>query len=378
MVVSVKDTLKLAGISIVCFCAVFVCTFFLNYYLDVISLKDLVSAEMRPLYDAQIATAKFTTAITGGVLGLIAAIMLVFYIKLYIDGHAKQIGIIKAMGYPNGRIAAGFAVFGLCVFVGCTAGFCAGWGAMPFIYKELTIAGMPEITINFHYGLLFALVFAPSAAFAALSCLYAYFAMRVPVMILIKGKSKKIVKESKKIEKPRPFMLQNCLSTLASKKSLAFFVAFSCFCFSAMVQMGLAMEETATATMGYMILGIGVVLAVVSAVMAVTSLINGNVKNVSVMKAMGFSLKECVLTVLGGYIPFATLGFALGTAYQYGLLQLMINVIFKNVGEVPVYSFSLSAFFKTLAAFIVAYAALIAVYVLKINKIPVKEVMLEN
>ncbi len=55
MVVSVKDTLKLAGISIVCFCAVFVCTFFLNYYLDVIPLKDLVSAETRPLYDAQIA-----------------------------------------------------------------------------------------------------------------------------------------------------------------------------------------------------------------------------------------------------------------------------------------------------------------------------------
>lgn len=116
----------------------------------------------------------------------------------------------------------------------------------------------------------------------------------------------------------------------------------------------------------------------VSAVMAVTSLINGNVKNVSVMKAMGFSLKECVLTVLAGYVPFAVLGFALGTAYQYGLLQLMINVIFKNVGEVPAYSFSLSAFFITLAAFIVAYAALIAVYVLKINKIPVKEVMLEN
>lgn len=378
MIVSVKDTLKLAGISIVCFCAVFVCTFFLNYYLDIIPLKDSVAAEIKPLYDAQVATAQFTTAITGGVLVIIAAVMLVFYIKLYIDGHSKQLGIIKAMGYSNGKIALRFAVFGLSALVGCAAGFGAGWAIMPSIYKQLTIDGMPAVTINFHYGLLLALVVAPSVAFALLSCLYAYIAMRVPVMQLIRGKSEKIRKVKEKREKDRPFLLQTCLSTLGAKKSLAFFVAFACFCFSAMVQMGLSMEKLTTQTMGYMILAIGVVLAVVSMFMAVTSLINGNVKNISIMKSMGYSLKERALTVLGGYIPFAIIGFALGTVYQYGLLQLMINVIFANVEGVPEYSFNVPVFFITFAVFVAAYAAVMAFYILKINRISVKEVMLEN
>ena len=38
MLVSLKDSLKLIGISVISFCAVFVCTFFLNFYLDAKSL----------------------------------------------------------------------------------------------------------------------------------------------------------------------------------------------------------------------------------------------------------------------------------------------------------------------------------------------------
>lgn len=378
MIISVKDIFKLFGISVVCFCAVFVCTFFLNYYLDVVPLGNDITAEMQPLYDAQLNTAKFTTAITGGVLVLVAAVMLIFYIKLYIDGHGKQLGIIKAMGYSDGKISLGFAVFGLSVFIGCAAGFCAGWAAMPFIYDQLTIDGMPTVEITFHTGLLFALVLAPSLVFTGLSCLYAYFSVRVPVMQLIKGKSPKIKNTQKKREKMRPFLLQTCLSTLGAKKSLAFFVAFSCFCFSAMVQMGLSMEDLTTQTMGYMILVIGVVLATVSMFMAITSLVNGNIKNISVMKAFGYSLKERAISLLAGYVPFSAIGFALGTVYQYGLLKLMVNVIFADVAEIPEYSFNVPVFFITLAVFLVSYTAVTAVYILQINKISVKEVMLEN
>ena len=56
----------------------------------------------------------------------------------------------------------------------------------------------------------------------------------------------------------------------------------------------------------------------------------------------------------------------------------MINVIFKNVGEVPDYNFNVTAFFITLAAFIASYTAICAIYVAKLNKVSVKEIMLEN
>lgn len=379
MIISVKDSLKLFGISIVCFCAVFVCTFFLNYYLDILPLKESVSAETMPLYEAQLATAKMTCGITGGFLSVIAIIMLLFYIKLYIDNHRKAIGIFKAMGYSNFKIAKSFLIFGCSVFMGCALGFVIGWAFMPLIYKSLTIEGLPDINASFHVSLLVFLVLIPTMIFTLVAFLYASFSLRMPVMSLIKGEQNKVksVKSSHQ-DKNRPFLKEMCISTLKSKKMLAFFVAFSCFCFSAMVQMGLSMEDLDTTTMGIMILVIGLVLAFVSMLMAMTLLIKNNTKNIAMMKTMGFSKKDCFMSIFLGYIPFAILGFAVGTVYQYGLLYFMVNSIFKDVENMPEYNFHVPIFFITLLLFIVCYAVAFIICLHKASKVSVKEIMLEN
>lgn len=379
MIVSFKDSLKLIGISIVCFCAVFVCTFFLNYYIDILPLKDSVSAELLPLYTAQLATAKMTCGITGGFLSVIAIIMLFFYIKLYIDNHHRTIGTFKAMGYSNFKIAKSFILFGLSVFIGCALGFAIGWACMPMIYESLTIDGLPVISASFHIILLICLVFVPTIVFTLIAFLYALFSLRKPTLELIKGETVKVknVKPSRKY-KDRPFLKEMQMSTIKSKKMLAFFVAFSCFCFSAMVQMGLSMEDLVSGTMGMLIFAIGLVLAFVSMLMAMTSLVKSNAKNIAVMKAMGFSKKECFVSIFLGYIPFAVLGFVIGTAYQFGLLYLMVNLIFKNVGEVPEYNFNVPVFFIALITFVVCYAIVFAIYLHKANKTSVKEIMLES
>ncbi|MDE6104771.1 MAG: FtsX-like permease family protein, partial [Clostridia bacterium] len=260
MVVSFKDSLKLIGILVVSFCAVFVCTFFLNFYLDAVKIENLITEQTRALYDAQLATAKFTCAISGGFLAAIAVVMLVFYIKLYIDSHLKQIGILKAMGYSNGKIASKFWVFGFSVFVGVVLGFAAGFAAMPMIYKSLTIDGLPHIEIGFHIVLPIVLIAVPTIVFSAISCGYAYFALRRRVSSMLRGELRSKPEKSKKIKadnKERPFLVEMGFKTLGGKKSLAFFVAFACFCYSAMVQMGCSMEDLSTETMGIMILVIG-------------------------------------------------------------------------------------------------------------------------
>lgn len=159
---------------------------------------------------------------------------------------------------------------------------------------------------------------------------------------------------------------------------LAFFVAFSCFCFSAMVQMGLSMEDLTTGTMGMMILAIGLVLAFLSILMAMTSLVKNNTKNIAVMKAMGFSKKECFMSIFLGYIPFAVVGFTVGTLYQYGLLYFMVNLIFKDVADVPAYNFNVPVFFLTLLLFLVGYTVVFAIFLRKANKVSIKEIMLEG
>lgn len=379
MLIGFKDGFKLIGVSVVVFCAVFVCTFMLSFYIDVQQLEGVINdPQSRGLYEAQLSTAKITSVISGGVLMLIAVVMLIFYIKLFVDGHAKQLGVIKAMGYSNGKIALKFHVFGFSVLLGCLIGFVGGYAAMPWIYKSMAIDGLPDIAINFHYELLLGLVIAPYAVFSAFACLYAYFALRSSVGELLRGKPDKFKIKAGGREKDRPFIIEMLFKTLGSKKSLAFFVAFSTFCFGAMVQMGWSMWDLSAESMGYIIITIGLVLAAVTMFMAVTTLINANGKNIAVMKAFGYSVKDCALSVLGGYAPFALLGFCVGTAYQFGLLQIMVNLVFADVEEVPEYEFNVPVFFITFALFIVVYSAVTAFYVFRLNKASVKEIMLEN
>ncbi len=378
MIVSIKDCFKLIGISIVCFCAVFVCTFFLNYYIDILPLKDSISSEIMPLYTAQLSTAKMTCSVTGGFLAVIVVIMMLFYIKLYIDNNCKTLGTFKAMGYSNYRIALSFLIFGASVLVGCSLGFGVGWAAMTSIYKDLTIDGLPDVTASFHPTLLICLVIIPTIVFSLIAYIYAFVVLRKPALLLMKGeltKTKKVKHSSK--SKDRPFLLEMCFATLNSKKSLAFFVAFSAFCFSAMVQMGASMEDLMAGTMGVLILGIGIVLAVVSMLMAMTSLVKNNTKNIALMKAMGYSKKECFVTIFLVYIVFLLIGFLIGTIYQYGLLTIMINSIFKDVENVPEYTFNVKVFFITLASFIVLYALTFVYYMFKANKSSIKEIMLD-
>ena len=38
MVISLKDSLKLIGVSVLCVCAVFLCKFLLSFYIDIFAL----------------------------------------------------------------------------------------------------------------------------------------------------------------------------------------------------------------------------------------------------------------------------------------------------------------------------------------------------
>ena len=50
MIVGIKDTAKLIGIMIIVCCAVFVCTLFLNYNIDIAAIRDKVVTENAMLY----------------------------------------------------------------------------------------------------------------------------------------------------------------------------------------------------------------------------------------------------------------------------------------------------------------------------------------
>ena len=196
-------------------------------------------------------------------------------------------------------------------------------------------------------------------------------------MDLLREKSEVKVKISKKEIKELPFLQDLKRITLKSKKILVFFVAFSAFCFSAMVQMSMSMKELASASFAFMIIGIGLILAFITLFLSLTSVVKGNTKTIAMMRVFGYELNSCCRAILGGYRLFAYIGFIIGTIYQYGLLKVMVTVVFADVGYVPEYNFNFNALMITLVAFIITYELIMRYYSFRIKKLPIKSVMLE-
>lgn len=382
MVVGIKDAAKLIGISIVSCCAVLVCTMFLNFNMDIVGIKDDIASEQAmAFYEAQVSTAKVVSAVSGGCLLITSLIMLIFYIKHYIDTHKKELGILKALGHSNMAIAKNFYVFGLSVLIGTALGFGGAFLLMPTFYalqNEDKI--LPEILINFHPPLFVYLVIAPTVVFAVLSVCFAHHALKKSVLSLLKDS----FRTSAKVHKTKPekdtggsFIDDLKKNTLKSKKSLVFFIIFASFCFSAMTQMSAAMKDLSSVMMGVMILMIGLVLACTTLFLAVTTVIKGNTKTIAMMRVFGYSQKECCRALLGGYRPLGYVGFAIGTVYQYALLRIMVDIVFKDIEDIPAYKFDLPVMLLSLAVFIIFYEIVMYVYSERIKKISIKEIMLE-
>ena len=226
--VRTRDLIKFIGISIIACCAAFVCTLFLNYNIDLAGLKEFILTDAGiAIYNAQVLVGKVIAAVTGGALIIASVIMLVFLLKNYIDAHGKELGILKALGYSNIHIAKSFWVFGCSVFAGCTLGFILAFIYMPMFYKIQNTEGiLPDLTVKFHFSLVLLIVLAPTALFSILSVLYACFKLNSPVLDLLREKSEVKVKIQKKVTPDLPFLQDLKVTTLKSKKSLVFFVAF--------------------------------------------------------------------------------------------------------------------------------------------------------
>lgn len=378
MIVSIRDIFKMIGILIVSFCAVIVCAMFLNYYLDLVTVENLITNDIAKIfYDAQCSTSKVVSAVSGGCLLLTTVVLICFYIGHYIDTHQKQLGIMKALGYTGFSVAKNFWVFGLPVFAGTSLGYLGAHLLMPRLYELNNKDGyLPDITISFHPELCISMVIIPTVFFSLLAVGYSFLKLRVPALWLIREQSVRKVVTAKK-DTDMSFLRELEKSNVRQRKSLIFFITFAVFCFAAMMQMSSSMDELASRMMAVMIISIGIVLAVVTLFIATTSVIKANRKTITMMKVFGYSAKECQRAVLNGYRPWAYLGFVLGTIYQYTLLKIMVSVVFKDVEGVPDYNFDVPVMLITLAAFLVLYETIMFAYTKQMEKLSVKEIMLD-
>lgn len=379
MIIGIKDEIKLIGISIIACCAVFVCTLFLNYNIDLATIEDKILTEAGiAMYNAQVSMGKVTVTVTGGCLVITSVIMLFFYVKNYIDTHGKELGILKALGYSNLKIAKHFWVFGLSVLIGCFWGFVLAFLYLPTFYEVQNADRLfPDMSVSFHPLLAFLLIGMPTIFFVTISVLYAYLKLKKPVLDLLREKQEYKAKIGKEDTKDCPFLRDLSRTTLKSKKTLVFFVAFSAFCFSAMAQMSLSMNELASETFAWMILLIGLILAFITLFLSLSSVVKGNTKTIAMMRVFGYEDNICSYAILGAYRPISYIGFAVGTGYQYCLLKIVMSFVFADIKNMPEYNFDFKALVITLTAFVITYELIMYLYSLRIKKLSVKSVMSE-
>ncbi len=381
MPIGLKDAAKLFGITIIACCAVFVCTLFLSYNIDLAAIKDEITSDAgMAMYNAQVLMGRVIAGVSGGCLIATSVVMLLFYVKNYIGTHGKELGILKALGYPNIKIAKNFWIFGLPVFVGCAVGFVAGYLYLPAFYQKQAPSSqnlIPELKVQFHPLLAAASVCAPTIVFAIISVLFACLKLKSPVLDLLREKQNVKVKTGQGEKADIPFLKDLGRVTLKSRKSLVFFVAFSAFCFSAMVQMSFSMTELASETFAVMVLSIGLILAFVTLFLSLSSVVAGNAKTIAMMRVFGYDDAVCSRYILGAYRPVSYIGFAIGTAYQYGLLRLTVSVVFADIENVPEYGFDFKALVITLITFVIVYELIMYLYSRRIKKLSLKSIMSE-
>lgn len=380
MLIGIKDIAKLLAISIVTCCAVFVCTLFLSYNIDIAGIKDSIASPQEiVMYNAQAATGKAVAGISGGCLGATTIVMLIFYIKNYIDSHGKELGILKALGYSDINISKHFWVFGISVFAGTVIGHAAAYVYMPAFYDiQNNTEILPEIQPTFHFSLMLYLIALPTVFFMLLAVIYAFFKLKKTVLGLLRDSQYIKIKVNNKTDNSQlSFMTSLKKSTLKSRKILVFFISFSAFCFSAMTQMSMSMDELASESMSFMIISIGLILAFMTLLMSLSSVIRSNAKTIAMMKVFGYTQKECSRSILGGFRPVSYVGFVIGTAYQYILLRIMVDIVFADFENMPEFNFNFKALIISAISFIAAYEIILYCYSRKINNQSVKSIMLE-
>ena len=381
MVISIRDLRKLSVVSIISFCAVLVTTLFVNFYLDLQSIEvEKLSLTAKAYYDAQVLIAKFVSLVSGGVLSLLAVLLLFFYIKQFIDNHKEELGILKALGYHNFELAKHFWIFSCSVFLGAILGFVSSFFFMKDFYdlrnqKDL----LPNIEIHFHWQLFLAMVILPTILFALLGIGYALVKLKQPSLYLLKRLELAQVKQKHhKTKVNRPFLQELGAVHFYKKKLLIFFVVFAAFSFAAMIQLSLGLNDFIDGTIQVMMMGIGVLLSLSILLLCLGTVVQENKASLALMKAFGYSQKECSQVILTRYRLVAYLGFVLGTAYQYGLMKILFKVIVKDAQGVPAYSFDVQLCIITFLAFAILYELLVTNYFKAIRRMTLKEIMISE
>lgn len=376
---------KLIGTNMLIFGTVFVCTIFGSYYLDLSSVELPDIPQIKGIYEAQLTMMKIICYLASGCLGLISMLVALFNINRHINENQSAMGVLKALGYSNLRISSVFLKVGFYIFGGAVLGYVGGILVAPAIYKEMANTKNFMFDLSFHASIPICLIGGVVVLFSIISFLFAYIKLRKSALSMIKTEAKCRV-NTKRVHRSykenSSYLKEIGKTTLSNHKILIFFIGFASFGFSSQIQLpftmiGSSMADTSMSTIITAIcFPIGILLGSVTLLIAGEFIIHSNRQSIAIMKAFGYTDKECSNSLLDAYRLPAYIGFFVGTAYQYGLIKLFVSLFADTYTlDIP---FSFLGFVVVFFIFLIGYELVMYSYKRKLSKISLKQIMESN
>ena len=100
-----------------------------------------------------------------------------------------------------------------------------------------------------------------------------------------------------------------------------------------MVQLSFGLRDYTDDIIQTMMIMIGLILSFSILFLSLGIVVSESRETLALMKAFGYTDRECQSHILAPYRFWAYLGFVLGTAYQYGIMEILIGVIKDTVPE---------------------------------------------
>ncbi|MCL2234700.1 MAG: hypothetical protein FWC11_02715 [Firmicutes bacterium] len=377
--IGIKSILKLFSLMIITTASVVILTIFVNYIFDMRGIEHLLYNEMQETaFRMQLEMAQMVIYSSATSLAAVSAVVLLFSISQFINESSAELGVLKALGYSENRLALRFAKFGIAVLIGAGLGYLLAFALSPLFYDMIDGGGyLPvRLSFGFNYQTLLIMVVMPTVLFTLLSIFYAKFKLKKRPLELITGAKKtKPSKLNQKLQSKnsdRPFIKELRRNMLFSSIALIFFMALSGFGFGAQIQMAFSMQQVSQdVTMAMIFVVMGLVLGVVPMLLSLNFIMAKNRKHLAILKAYGYSEREISKAMFGGYRIVTYVGFAIGTAFQF-MITMVVAGIYELDGGV---SFHWIGFIIVLPTFILFFESLMFLYRWRISKVPLKEIM---
>ena len=380
-IIQLKQLKQLSVVAVICACASFVATLFLNFWLDLRLLDfDQLSLLGQAYYRVQEKISQVVAGVSGLVLVATALAMVLFYIHQFIEDHQTDLGILKAMGYARGQLARQFWIFGLYGLLGTLLGGLAAYTFLPHFYTTRNSAGLlTGLSLHLHWGLVLTMVLLTSLLLTAMAVGYAYHVLARPSLVLLKGSQTLRPPRKKGPQGGRENFLSDLRASLFWRhKFLIFLVGFAAFCIAAMLQLALSLQDMMDVALQVMMIGIGLILSLSIFYLALLTLLSRHKDSVAILKAMGYSQRDCLSVTLRPYYGVVMLGFLLGSVYQFCIMRLILWLVVGQGSQMVDSGFNWVNFVLAGFLLVIVYTGFNVYFSRRLAQVPIKAILLSE